>query len=271
MSKSLSYEFAMHETAMATAPVFLVLEKEKKRKKLDVTFSFGGSILNWRSPDALGIVEQSVLLGLLSAARQQQSMISLTNPSSTGLPLISLLELNEHARDGALVITQLSWNAIVASAGYRNRGGKYVQLVRAALKRLAETTIWEKKDGKEYQSKVLAWLEGDKKGVTIVLNRRATEAIWGVQFTKISLTERHKLPDEPSKALHAWLCAHIRENSSRKYNLSTLQKHVWDGEASGSTFSTRNMRLRVALANIGALGSWSCQFISPEKVQVSRA
>jgi hypothetical protein len=172
--------------------------------------------------------------------------------------------------DSDLVVLKISWNGIVAASGYESHGGKYIKFVRKAVKRLAETTIWEKRHGKEYQSRILAWIEGDKEGVTMVLNRRATDALCGGQFVKISLTERRMLADDPAKALHAWLSGHLRPGSSRAYTISVFQTHVWGGEACGSTLRARLTRLRSALLSIGQLEAWDCKFISKEKVQISR-
>ena len=269
MSEPLYFEYALQEPATAIAPVFLVLPKHD-RGKLDVNFQFGGALLNWRGPDALGIPEQSVLLVLMSAAKQQPYRLSASSTTREATTLRARLGETAAQADTALVIVKLSWSRLAAAVGYKSDGGKNLVLVRKAVKRLSETTIWEKRGEKTYSSRVLAWLEGDDDGVTIVLNRRATDTLCGGQFVKISLIERFSLPDDRSKALHAWLSGHLRQASSRVYTVSTLQAHVWEGSSSGSTMRSRICKLRSALQSINKLPGWECEILSKERVRVGR-
>lgn len=269
MSKTMRFEYALHEPAMAIAPVFVALQKGP-RKKLDVTFEFGGSTLQWRGPDALGISEQSMLLGLVAVACQQKLRLSLSRPSEAGRLLVSNLVLNGAYPLMDLVVLKSSWKKLTIAAGYKTTGGRNVGLTKGLVKRLAETTIWESCAGKEFQSRILSWVEGDKEGVIIALNCRATDALCGGQHVKISLSERHMLPDDAAKALHAWLSAHMRSGSMRGYTIAKLQSHVWQGTATGSTLRTRLGKLRAALLAIGELPSWRCHFTSPEFVEIQR-
>jgi hypothetical protein len=269
MSNTMRFEYALQEPAMAIAPVFVALQKGP-RKKLDVTFKFGGATLQWRGPDALGMLEQSVLLGMVAMAGQQKFRLSLSQQSDAGRSLISGLALNGAFPMTDLVVLKASWKKLAAATGYKNTGGQNVRLTKAAVKRLAETTIWENCEGKEYQSRILSWMEGDKEGVTIALNCRATDALCGGQHVKISLSERHMLPDDSTKALHAWLSAHTRPGSKRIYIIAKLQTHVWQGAASNSTLRTRLGKLHAALLAIGELPAWRCQFSSAGTVEIQR-
>jgi hypothetical protein len=258
MSNISRFEFALHEPAMAIARVFSPLQKAPGggRRKLDIRMSFGGSELHWRSPDALGIPEQSVFLGLLSIGGQQPYRLQVKSPGKEGKRLLTDMEICGIEEIASLTVVKASWKLIARAAGYKTTGGKNVVLVKNAVKRLAETTLWEKTNSKEYQSRLLSWIVGDDDGVTIVLNRRATEALCGGQYVKISLRERHALRSQPAKALHAWLSSALRTGSERRFNLSRLQEHVWAGEASGSTSSTRVEKLKLAIKEIGGLPGW---------------
>jgi hypothetical protein len=269
MSNTMRFEYALQEPAMAIAPVFVVLQKGP-RKKLDVTFEFGGSTFQWRGPDALGMVEQSVLLGMAALAGQQKLRLSLSQPSEAGRLLVSGLALSGAYPMTDLVVLKLSWKKLATGAGYKTTGGKNVRLTKAAVKRLAETTIWEDCEGKKYQSRILSWMASDSKGVTIALNCRATDALCGGQYVKISLSERHALPGDSSKALHAWLSAHLRPASMKVYTIAKLQGHVWQGAATNSTLRTRLSKLHAALLAIGELPSWRCQFSSAGTVKIQR-
>lgn len=268
MSESATYEYALQEPAMATAPVFLVIAKNS-RKKLDVTFEFRDAIFQWRGPDALGMLEQSVLLVLMCAAKQQPYRLTPSSCTREAILLRTALASDPEV-DIPLIVVKMTWHGLVSAMGYKSYGGGYRRLVQLAVERLAETTIWVTRDGRKYQSRVLSWLASDEDGVTVLLNKHATDTLSGGQFIKISLSERTSLSDERSKALHAWLSSNIRQCSSRVYNISVLQKHVWGGESTGSKLRSRLCRLRSALRGIDALPAWKCEFINKDRISVSR-
>jgi hypothetical protein len=270
MSDLLRYEFALQEPAMAVAPVFLALSKGK-RGKLDITYKFGVTILTWRGPDTLGIPEQSVMLGLLCIAAQQDTWLSRANAKKLGTELIRRLCLSDVDLDSGFLVVQTSWNRLVAAAGYQETaGGAYVRIVQTAVQRLAETTMWETRGDEKSQSHILSWVKGNKEGVLILLNRRATEALSGGQYVKISLIDRTALRSAPAKALHAWLSGCVRVGATSRFALSRLQIHVWGTEATGSTLRSRLTTLREALADIGKLPGWQCTLSTPNVVDVTR-
>ena len=270
MSDILQFDFALQEPALSLAPVFLTLNK-KERAKLDVKFRFDGTLINWRGPDALGVTEQSVLLALLSIANQQTFWLSM-HPAkeSESAKLLPMMSIEGDRVHGGLKVLKISWQRLAAAVGYTSMGGENTALVKAALRRLAETTIWEKRDNKTYQSRVLAWIVGDDELVTVALNQRATNALNGGQFIKISLSERRMLGDDRSKCLHAWLCGCIRSGSTRTFYVDSLQSHVWGDVKVGIALRQRRLRLKDAINNINFLASWQCNFISSKRVEICR-
>lgn len=270
MSKSLVFDFSMHEPAMAISNVFSVLAK-KARPSFDITSKFSTSIIRWSGSHVLGIVEQSVFLSLLSAANQQNFGLS-QNPreDSVGAKLLPLMKLQGMNTGEHLKVVRITWNQLLLSLGYSSHGRKIENIVSLALTRLAETTIQEETDGEIYKSRVLAWVVGDDGVINIALNRRASNSLRGGQFVKISLSERRQLPDERSKCLHAWLSASLRPGTTRAYVIDSLQRHVWGDVKADTALRSRRMRLRDALQNIDALESWTCTFISKDKVEIRR-
>jgi hypothetical protein len=260
-------KFAIQEPALAIAPVFLVLRKSA-RAKLDVTLKFGSSTLRWRGPDALGIPEQSALLALLSIAGQQTFSIDPNTAVGDKEKLLNQLSCEGPQSEVAVVIAH--WRRIEMAAGYSSHSGKNIANIKLAVKRLAETTVWEYRDGIEYGSRLLSWIRGNDNGVIVALNRRATDAIYSKQFIKISLEERNTLPDESTKALHAYLSGSMRAGSSRRLTIDKLQAHVWGGEVTGSTRRSRNEKLRAALLAIGKLPSWRCVLLPHGQVDIRR-
>lgn len=272
MSNDMRYDFAIQEPALAIAPVFLVLMKKKaeSRAKLDVTRTFDGASIQWRGPDALGIPEQSVLLGLLSIAAQQKFVLDPNKCSKVGTKLLSLMTSGGCAILSELAVLKVQWRKIEIASGSKSHGGQNLKNVKMAVKRLAETTVWENRNGIEYEYRLLAWLRGDNDGVVIALNPRATDAMCGGQFVKISLEERNLLPEESAKALHAFLSGHMRPGSTRCYKVSGLQSHIWRGEATGSTSRSRDRKLRLALTALGQLPLWDCVLSKNGQVEIQR-
>lgn len=267
MTGEMRFEFAIQEPALAIAPVFLVLKKSA-RAKLDVTFKFGTSTLQWRGADALGIPEQSVLLALLSIAGQQP--FSIDPNSAVGDKAKLFNQLSCVGPQSCVAVVKAHWRKIESVAGYSVHSGKNIANIKLAVQRLAETTIWECRDGIKYESRLVSWIYGSDNGVIIALNRRATDAIYGHQFIKISLDERNTLPDESAKALHAYLSGSMRAGSTRRHTIDKLQAHIWSGEVTGSTRRSRNERLRRALLAIDQLPAWRCALLPRGQVDITR-
>lgn len=267
MTGEMRFEFAIQEPALAIAPVFLVLKKSA-RAKLDVTFKFGTSTLQWRGADALGIPEQSVLLALLSIAGQQPFSIDPNTAVGDKAKLFN--QLSCVGPQSCVAVVKAHWRKIESVAGYSVHSGKNIANIKLAVQRLAETTIWECRDGIKYESRLVSWIYGSDNGVIIALNRRATDAIYGHQFIKISLDERNTLPDESAKALHAYLSGSMRAGSTRRHTIDKLQAHIWSGEVTGSTRRSRNERLRRALLAIDQLPAWRCALLPRGQVDITR-
>lgn len=270
MSRLVKYEFALQEPALGLAQVFIALGK-LPRGKLDVVSHFGQSQLRWRGPDALGIAEQSVFLGLLAIAAQQKFRLDASNPATReGARLVAKLGFEGTPEVTELFVLRATWSEIAIAAGYGSVGGKNRKDVQMAVRRFAETTIWERRGNKEYACRILSWLVGDDDSVVIALNPRATSALLGLQYCHISLVERGDICGEPGKALHAWLCANLRAGRMRPYAIDGLQVHVWGSTCTGTTLRNRRSRLVKALQQIGKLDKWRCEFVEDGMVEIER-
>jgi len=262
-------DFAIQEPALAIAPVFLTLQKSRlPRRKLEVSSIFGNSVLRWYGPEVLGIPEQSLLLALLSIAGQQSFSIDPDNANGVKGKLLKRLSCAGPLFNIAVVIT--TWRAVERAAGYSSHGGNNTASLIKSMERLAKTRIWERCDGIESESQILSWIIGDDNSLIVALNRRNTDAMSGKHFIKISLEERRTLPDERARALHAYLSGRIRSGSTRKLVFSSLQAHIWYGEATGSTGRSREVMLRSAIHAIDMLPDWRCVLLPSGHVEVRR-
>jgi hypothetical protein len=269
MCKLLRHEYALQEPGLALAPVFLTLAKGS-RPKLDVMMEYGGSTLRWRGPDALGMLEQSVFLGLLSIANQQSLRLCPENQGSHGAKLLAKLEVDGKAISMKLCVLTASWSEIAAAAGYASIGGKNRENVKMAVRRLAETTMWELRGNEERACRILSWIRSRDDTVMIALNPRATTALLHGQYAHISLAERRQLDSDPARALHAWLSGSLRVGATQRYIIDKLQTHVWGSAVTGGALRKRRSSLCAALADIGHLQSWRCSFSGDGRVDVIR-
>ena len=271
MSDITKFEFALQEPALSIAPVFLTLSKKKDRRNFIVSREFNGAEITWHGPASLGVAEQSLFLTLLSIANQQNFWLSGNpEPKSIGEKLLPKMAIKTEAEGINLRVLKISKRRLVSALGYTSMGGNNPALVEASFQRLELTTIVDKRDGETTETHLLARVVGADDEVTVALNHRATNALNGGQFVKISLSERRILRDDRSKCLHAWLSGSLRLGTSRIYKIDSLQRPIWGNEEDGSALRQRRSRLRNALENIDALKTWQCNFIAPSRVEICR-
>jgi Replication protein C (RepC) len=115
---------------------------------------------------------------------------------------------------------------------------------RAELQRLCEVTVWTlREDGVELQSRLLAWEARNNQGVTMLLNWRLTDVLFGGQFSPVGLTERLSLHSECARALHCALSMRIRPGMTMASHLDKLSGYIW---ADGNSRLWRSGRLQPA-------------------------
>lgn len=262
-----------HDPAMGMAGVFRPLKKKAERDKLDVEITWGLSTIRWRSPDQLGISDQSVLFAVLEAAAEQLSETPEKANVQVDSELWPLLGHQEHVfrADSVQVVT--TYSRLARYCGWGD-GGPSIQRVKDGLRRMTETTVWVRIDDgegnlKEGSSRLLAWRVGDHSRVELIVNWRLAQALRGGQYTRISLTERLLLKTEVAQALHVLLSSKVNLCNAWSCRLDRLQVHVWGNAVTGANLRARRMRLRLALAAIGQLRGWLVTF-QDEIVRVSR-
>lgn len=240
------------------------------RPKLDVEMNWGDATVQWRGPDQLGIGDQSVLLAVLEVAKQQldaDQAAALVQPQDG---VWELLSHQQHVFSPTLVRVATSYRRLALLSGSGDSGAELNQ-VRAALKRLAETTVWVRRGKLEGSSRLLGWQLGDDQQVVLVLNWRLTQALQGVSYARISMTERLQLTSEPAKALHAVLSCKVDCGNIRDFRFETLQRHVWGNTLlDGASRRKRHGRLRAALSDIHRLPGWTV-VLDASKAQVRRS
>lgn len=239
------------------------------RGKLDIQMAWGGATIQWRGPDQLGIGDQSVLLAVLEVARQQwceEPAATLVTPDDA---LWSLLGHEKHVFVPELVRVTTSFRRLSMLCGGGDSGAELSQ-VRAALRRLTETTVWVRHGKLEGSSRLLGWQIGNESQVVLVLNWRLTQALQGISYARISISERLKLDSEPAKALHAVLSCKVDPGKGWSWTLEALQRYVWGNTLTeGASRRKRHARLREVLRDIQRVDGWTVTF-EGEQVHVAR-
>lgn len=256
------------DAALGMVGAFRPLRKGP-RGKLDVQMQWGEATIRWRGPDQLGIVEQSVLLAVLEVAMEQwqgDRQALLVKPDDA---LWNLLGHRQHVFKPDILRVVTSFRRLSLLCG-KGDSGTELNLVRDALRRLTETTVWVRCNGLEGSSHLLGWQVSDEQQVVLVLNWRLTQALQGQQYARISVQERLQLVSEPAKALHAVLSCKVNVGKAWSCQLDHLQPYVWgDTETQGANRRKRHGRLRAVLREIGKLPGWSIH-VAEQSVRVAR-
>jgi hypothetical protein len=247
-----------HDPALGMVGVFRPLKKGP-RDKLDVSTTWGGATIRWRSPDQLGVGDQSVLFAALEVALEQHRMGKALLVGAAD-PLWSLLDHRSHVFQAEAFRLSTSYTRLAELCGWGD-GGSALGRVRASLRRLTETTVWVKHEKLEGSSRLLAWQVGNEREVGLLLNWRLTQAVQGVPYSRICMVERVRLKkSEPAQALHAVLSCKVDIGKAWEIRLDDLQPYVWGNVAAcGDARDQRRKRLRAALARIDELGGWTAR------------
>lgn len=239
------------------------------RGKLDVQMAWGDAVIRWRGPDQLSITDQSVLFAVMEQAMlqwrddQQGCLVGADDA------LWQRLEHKQAEFAPALVRVTTSFRRLAQLCGHGD-GGTALAQVRAALQRLTETTLWVRKGQQEGSSRLLAWTVSDEHRVALVLNWRLTNALQGLSYARVSMTERALLRSEPAQALHAVLSCKVDLGKAWDCQLQDLQRYVWgDTLVEGPSRRKRYSRLRDVLAEIQALPGWTAR-VNGNTVRVAR-
>jgi len=268
---SIDPRHVLQDTALAMDCVFRSLP-HGPRKKLDVQTKWGDALIQWRAPDQLGIDDQSVLLAVLEVAMAQVDEPTARIDGRHELWAKLGHEQNVFVPELVRVVT--SYRQLARLSGYSDPdGGRAHKLVKASLKRLAETTVWVTKGSLCGASKMLGWDIGNDNEVLLALNWRLTQAMLRKSsHASISNWERSCLGGKPAKALHALLSCQVNAGAARRLRLERLQRLVWGEEQEDSAARRqRRLRLKEALADINRLPGWSLTLVGRDVVRVKRA
>lgn len=268
--------------AVGLATLFRPLPK-CNRGTLDVVYTpkTGGTSFRFSGKEGLGVPEQTLLLVVLEVGQDrfnadpEACILRSTARDVAGRALWTRLHRGLEASDTETVFFQTTWHELALRCGL-TVGGTVQRMLQAQLCRLCEATVWEYETGSAvptHQSFLVAWCQGNTKGVHLAVNFRLASVLFGERYAPVSLTERLSLNQDPSRAVHAFLSTTVRRGHSLNIGIGTLVGRLWPDRGENPPEGTdRRQRKAVldVLCAVGRLPGWTVAMGSAGTAKVSR-
>ncbi len=271
---------ARHDPAHCLAPgLFRSLKRgERKRSKLDVTYTYGADSIRFWGPEPLGADDLRVLQGLVAMAatsgKEGRGIILSQEPKTDkGRQLRLWLELKWDALEKDALVAKGSFGQLAREIGYADNGGSQFKTIRESIERLWAVSVIVERDGRRQGFRILSDYASDEQEckLFVALNPRLAEAVMGERpHTRINMDEVRALRTDQARLMHQRLCGWIDPGKSGRVELDTLCSYVWPDVATNeNTMKTRRQTARKALAELAAVG-WEVSEYAKGKWKISR-
>jgi hypothetical protein len=272
---------ARHDPAHCLAPgLFRSLKRgDRKRQKLDLTYTYGKDSIRFWGPEPLGADDMRVLQGLVTMAAigdGEKIFLKQEPKTKAGEQLRLWLDLKWDAVEKDALVAKGSFRSLAREMGYADDdGGAQFKQIRKSIERLWAVSIIVERDGKRQGFRILSeYASNEKEGkIFVALNPRLAEAIMGEHpHVRINMHEVRALQTDPARLIHQRLCAWIDPGKSGRIELNTLCDYVWPDEAKNpNTIKTRRQIARKSLVELSALEGWAVDEYARGKYQIARA
>ena len=287
---AMSYDLthARHDAAHCLAPgLFRSLKRgERKKLKLDVTYTFGEDRIEFSGPEPLGTDDMRVLQGLVAmAATSGESgrgiLLKPDTQSPEGEQLRLFLDLRWDAAEQDSMIAKGSYRQLAKELGYATDSGGSFKTIRESIERLWKVSVIVQRAGKRQGFRILSEYASDEDTgkLFVALNPRLADAIVGTRpHTRIELSEVRALETDPARLMHQRLCGWIDPGKSGRVAIDSLCGYVWpDAPYQWSTEERKksslrrqhHMKIRQALEELTALG-WTANEYVKGKFEIGR-
>lgn len=263
--------------------LFRPLRNTGARAKLDVTYrDRRGRTMRWYGPDALGADDLRILQALVALAEAGPERLSPYPAEPDAKRLRDDLKPEGDARGKNSVRLITSKTRLLATAGYATGGSIHARIFSqgGVLERLHGVSIIMRQTDERGVERIAGShllsvaAHGDQ--IAIALSWRMSALALGTEprYATLSLVETRHLKSDTARILHQYLSAYVRLGGSQSPALDTLVERVYGRDAAPDAKADarrrqHRTRIRVALAEIGALPAWTVE-INGERVVISR-
>ena len=269
-----------HDPAHCLAPgLFRSLKRgERKRLKLDVTYTHGEDSIRFWGPEPLGVDDLRILQGLVAMAAISGDggrgiVLRNETESEVGQQLRLLLDLKWDAVEKDAMVAKGSFRQLARELGYADDGGSQFKTIRDSIERLWAVSVIVERNGQRQGFRILSdYVSDDREGKLFVsLNPRLAEAVMGERpHTRLDMTEVRALQTDPARLIHQRLSGWIDAGKSGRVELDTLCNYVWPDETKNpNTLKKRRQTARKALAELISVG-WAVHEYAKGKWEIRR-
>lgn len=269
-----------HDPAHCLAPgLFRSLKRgERKKLKLDVTYTHGEDSIRFWGPEPLGCDDLRVLQGLVAMAavsgeNSRGIVLRSDTASETGQQLRLWLDLKWDAIEKDALVAKGSFRQLARELGYADDGGSQFKTIRGCIERLWAVSVIIEQSGKRQGFRILSDYASDEQEgkLFVAINPRLAEAVMGERpYTRIDMNEVRALQTDPARLIHQRLCGWIDLGKKGRVELDTLCSYVWPDEVMNvNAIKKRRQTARKALDELVAVG-WTVVEYARSKWEIGR-
>ena len=264
---------ARHDPAHCLAPgLFRSLKRgERKRGKLDVTYTFGeGESMRLVGFEPLGADDMRLLQGIVALGGPNGILLTPEPTTETGQQLRLFLEPRFEAVEQDGLVVQESLPKLLSEVGMTD-GGDNIKALKASLLRMSNVTILLTKGQRQAAFHLMSHAFDEADGrLWVALNPRIAEAILGHRpYARIDMAEVRALQTDPARLMHQRLCGWIDPGKAGRVELDTLCGYAWPTEINDNAMKRRRGIARKALAELAAIG-WTVSEYAIGKWELKR-
>ena len=279
-ARSFNLTHARHDPAHCLAPgLFRSLKRgDRKKLKLDVTYTHGKESIRFWGPEPLGVDDLRVLQGLVAMAATSGDngrgiVLKHETESEVGQQLRLLLDLKWEAIEQDTMVAKGSFRQLARELGYAEDGGSQFKTIRESIERLWAVSVIVERDGKRQGFRILSDYASDEQNgkLFVALNPRLAQAMMGERpHTRIEMAEVRALSTDPACLIHQRLCGWIDPGKADEVKLDTLCGYVWpDDPPSDAARRQRKSTVRKAVAEL-LLAGWAVTEYAKDKFKLKR-
>jgi hypothetical protein len=255
--------YALHDRAHCLAPgLFRSLQKGKRNSRLEVTYTYGKELIEFRGPYLLGVDDMRVLQGIIALAGAKGLELTKAPSTDEGRLLRNLLDLHGGNELQSSLYLHTSYRKLARLIGYKSIDD--TRTIRASVERLFTVSVFIEANGKRSGFRILSTYVSEdlKKGgnLYIALNPRIAAAMVG-QHARIEMSEVLGLSSDPARLLHQRLSAFISPGEKKSVGVDKLVGYVWpvgQSEPKARALNKRKGKISSALIELQSVG-WDIQ------------